>query len=199
MTRIRRCLAWMVPVVACHIGIALAALITTPARAQANPDTIYAVTNFDVAPAAAAQTVALLKQYRDAVRKEQGNQGVELFQEAGFPNRFAIHETWSNRAAFEANAKAPALEALHNGLGPIAGGPYDRRTYRPLSIGAAHGASAGNTAPGGAVYMLIHLDVFPPGLSPTLDLVKQVATDARKGEGNLRYDVEQSTSAQAII
>ena len=39
--------------------------------------------------------------------------------------------------------------------------------------------------------MVLLLDVFPPGLIPTLAVVKDVAADARKGEGNLRYDVEQ--------
>jgi quinol monooxygenase YgiN len=40
--------------------------------------------------------------------------------------------------------------------------------------------------------MQVHLDVFPPGLVPTLAAVKAVAEAARKGEGNLRYDVVQS-------
>ena len=43
--------------------------------------------------------------------------------------------------------------------------------------------------------MLLHLDVFPPGLAPTLAAVKEVAEAARKGEGNLRYDVVQSVKA----
>jgi quinol monooxygenase YgiN len=40
--------------------------------------------------------------------------------------------------------------------------------------------------------MQLHLDVFPPGLVPTLAAVKAVAEAARKGDGNLRYDVVQS-------
>jgi quinol monooxygenase YgiN len=40
--------------------------------------------------------------------------------------------------------------------------------------------------------MQLHLDVFPPGIAPALAAVKQVAEAARKGEGNLRYDVVQS-------
>jgi quinol monooxygenase YgiN len=40
--------------------------------------------------------------------------------------------------------------------------------------------------------MQVHLDVFPPGLAPTLAAVKEVAEAARKGEGNRRYDVVQS-------
>jgi quinol monooxygenase YgiN len=43
--------------------------------------------------------------------------------------------------------------------------------------------------------MQVHLDVFPPGLVPTLAAVKELAAAARKGEGNLRYDVVQSVKA----
>jgi quinol monooxygenase YgiN len=43
--------------------------------------------------------------------------------------------------------------------------------------------------------MQVHLDVFPPGLGPTLAAVKEVAEAARKDEGNLRYDVVKSVKA----
>jgi hypothetical protein len=52
-----------------------------------------------------------------------------------------------------------------------------------LSIGPIRNAGSD-----GAVYMVLFLDVFPPGLIPTLAAVKDAAVAARKGEGNLRYD-----------
>ena len=78
------------------------------------------------------------------------------------------------------------MAALRDGLEPLAGAPLDRRTYRPLSIGPTRNAGSD-----GAVYMVLFLDVFPPGLIPTLAAVKDAAMAAREGEGNLRYDVEQ--------
>jgi quinol monooxygenase YgiN len=57
---------------------------------------------------------------------------------------------------------------------------------RPLSIGPTRKAASGGT-----VSMVLFLDVFPPGLIPTLAAVKEAAVAARKGEGNLRYDIEQ--------
>ena len=78
------------------------------------------------------------------------------------------------------------LAALREGLKPLAGAPLDRRTYRPLSIGPTRNAGSDS-----AVYMVLFLDVFPPGLNPTLAAVKDAAVAAREGEGNLRYDVEQ--------
>jgi quinol monooxygenase YgiN len=186
MISIRRCLAWFGPIVAGATGlvIAIAIMGASAARAQAAPDTVYAVTTFDVTPSATAPAAALLKQYREAVRKQAGNLAVDLLQEVGSPNRFAIHEAWSNRAAYEANEKAAQTAALRDALKPIAGAPYDRRSYRPLTIAPSKNA-------GGAVYMVLFLDVFPPGLQPTLAVVKDTAVAARKGEGNLRYDVEQ--------
>jgi quinol monooxygenase YgiN len=187
MMSIRRCPAWFAPVAGvAGLVIAVAIVTASAARAQAGPDTVYALTTFDVSPSATLQTIALLKRYRDAARKQAGNISVDLLQEPGLLNRFAIHESWSNRSAHDANEKAPHMTALRDGLKPLAGAPLDRRTYRPLSIEPTRNAGSG-----GAVYMVLFLDVFPPGLIPTLAAVKDAAVGARKGEGNLRYDVEQ--------
>lgn len=168
------------------MAVAIFAASVAQAQAQAGPDTVFALTTFDVAPTATAQAVALLKQYRNAARQQAGNISVDLLQETGLPNRFAIHESWSNRPAYEANDKAPAMTALRDGLKPLAGAPLDRRDYRPFSMGPAR-----NAASGSATYMVLFLDVFPPGLIPTLAAVKDVATAARNGAGNLRYDIAQ--------
>jgi quinol monooxygenase YgiN len=187
MISIRRCPAWFAPIAGvAGLVIAVTIMTASAARSQAGPSTVYTLTTFDVSPSATTQTVALLKQYRDAVRKQAGNISVDLLQETGLSNRFAIHERWSNRSADEANEKAPQMTALRDGLKPLAGAPLDRRTYRPLSIGPTRNAGSG-----GAVYMVLFLDVFPPGLIPTLAAVKDAAVAAREGAGNLRYDVEQ--------
>jgi quinol monooxygenase YgiN len=172
----------------CMVGLAwlLALAGGLPARAEPGADAIYGVTSIDVAPESVAQGVALLKQYRDAARQQTGNLGIDLLQEAGWPNRFAIYETWKDQPAYELNEKAAHTADFRDKLKPIVGAPYDRRDYHAISVAPA------KPAPSGAVYMQVHLDVFPPGLVPTLAAVKQVAEAARKGEGNLRYDVVQS-------
>jgi quinol monooxygenase YgiN len=161
-------------------------MTASAAWAQAAPDTVYALTTFDVSPSTTLETIALLTQYRDNARKQAGNISVDMLQEKGWLNRFAIHESWSNRSAYDANEKTPQMAALREGLKPLAGAPLDRRTHRPLSIGPTRNAGSD-----GAVYMVLFLDVFPPGLNPTLAAVKDAAVAARRGEGNLRYDVEQ--------
>ena len=153
------------------------------ALAQSAGGPIYGVTALDVAPAAASQGAALLKQYRDAALKQAGNLGVTLLQEADWRNRFIVYETWKDQAAYDENEKAAHTAELRDKLKPIAGAPYDRRPYGVVSVAPAKQAG------GDTVYMQLHLDVFPPGIAATLAAAKAVAEAARKGEGNLRYDV----------
>jgi quinol monooxygenase YgiN len=177
------------PLAGCMVGLAclLAIAAGSAARAQTGADAIYGVTSLDVAPDSVAQGIAILKQYRDAGRQQAGNLGVDLLQEMGWPNRFVIYETWKDQSAYDANEKAGRTAELRSKLAQITGAPYDRRDYHVISVGPAKAATAT-----GAVSMQLHLDVFPPGLAPALAAVKEVAEAARKGEGNLRYDVVQS-------
>ena len=101
-----------------------------PTRSMASPP-------LDVAPSAASQGVALLRQYRDGALKQAGNTGVTLLQEADWPNRFVIYEAWKDQAAYDANEKAAHTAELRDKLKPIAGAPYDRRDYHVISVGPA--------------------------------------------------------------
>jgi quinol monooxygenase YgiN len=185
---VRNRLASRKPLAGCLAGLAclLALGFGSAARAEPGADAIYGVTALDVAAGSVPQGVAILKQYRDAARKQAGNLGIDLLQEAGWPNRFAIYETWTDQAAYDLNEKAAHTAELRDKLKPIAGASFDRRDYHVISVGPAKPGAAG------AIYMQVHLDVFPPGLVPTLAAVKQVAEAARKGDGNLRYEVTQS-------
>ena len=184
MGKFTRLQGWVGSALGAALLLAIAA--SSAADAQVGPDAIYGVTNLDVAANATAQGIAALKQYREAARKQAGNLGVELLQEVGWPSRFFIYETWKDQAAYDANEKSGETAALRDKLKPIAGAPLDRRDYHVVSVGPARPATAD------AVTMQVHLDVFPPGLTPTLAAVKALAEAARKGEGNLRYDVVQS-------
>jgi len=179
----------MISIRKCALGLVflLAIVADSTAQAQTGEGAIYGVTNLDVAAGATNQAIALLKHYRDAALKQAGNAGVTLLQEAGWPNRFVIYETWNDQSAYDANEKAAHTAELRDRLKPIAGAPYDRRDYHAIAAGPVRAAAGSDT-----IYTQLHLDVFPPGLAPTLVAVKEVAEAARKGEGNLRYDVVQS-------
>jgi quinol monooxygenase YgiN len=175
-----------------HLLVGITAVLVVaagPTRAQSGGDAVYGVTSLDVAPSAAGEGVAILKKYREAATKQAGNLGVTLLQEADWPNRFVIYEGWKDHAAYDANEKAAHTAELRDKLKPIEGAPYDRRDYQVISVGLAQAAGSD------AVYMQLHLDVFPPGIEPTLAAAKAVAEAARKGEGNLRYDIVKSIKA----
>jgi (4S)-4-hydroxy-5-phosphonooxypentane-2,3-dione isomerase len=177
------------PVARCLLGLALllATAANSAAQVQTGSDAIYGVTTLDVAPDAASQGVALLRQYRDGALKQAGNMGVTLLQEVDWPNRFAIYEGWKDQAAYDANEKAAHSAELRDKLKPVGGAPYDRRDYHAIAVGSSQPAAGADT-----IYMHLHLDVFPPGIDATLAAAKAVAEAARKGEGNLRYDVVRS-------
>ena len=175
------------PFAPCLSAFLLVIVAGSGAGAQTAGDAIYGVTALDVAPGAASQGVALLKQYRDGALKQAGNTGVTLLQEADWPNRFVIYDAWKDQAAYDANERAAHSAELRAKLASMGGAPYDRRDYRVISVGPAQAAAGGDT-----VYMQLHLDVFPPGIEATLAAARAVAEAARKGDGNLRYDVVRS-------
>jgi (4S)-4-hydroxy-5-phosphonooxypentane-2,3-dione isomerase len=175
------------PVLRALLALSFVFAVAGTAFAQAGGGAIYGVTALDVVPSAAKDGVALLKAYRDGSLKQPGNLGVTLLQEADWPNRFIIYEGWKDQAAYEANEKSAHTAQLRDKLKPIAAAPYDRRNYSVISVGPTAPAAGGDT-----VYMQLHLDVFPPGIDATLAAAKAVAEAARKGEGNLRYDVVKS-------
>jgi autoinducer 2-degrading protein len=171
--------------------LVLAVLLTINAKhaARAQPDSgaIYGVMALDVAPGAANQGVALLRQYREGILKQPGNMGVTLLQELDWPNRFIVYEAWRDQAAFDASEKAAPSAELAGKLKTMNAAPFDRRDYQVISVGPARPTPAGDV-----IYMQLHLDVFPPGIDPTVAAAKVVAEAARKGEGNLRYDIVKS-------
>jgi quinol monooxygenase YgiN len=170
-------------------ALAAALVIIAPnpaAQAQSESDAIYGVTTLDVAPDAASRGVALLRQYRDGAIKQAGNAGVTLLQEAAWPNRFVIYEAWKEQGAYDANEKAAHSTELRDKLKVMGAIPLDRRAYHVIAVGPSQPAGPD------AVYLHLHLDVFPAGIEPTLAAAKAVAEAARKADGNLRYDVVRS-------
>ena len=179
----------LVRFVQCVLGLAFlfAPMAASDVRAQTTNTAIYGVTALDVAPGTAREGIALLKQYRDSALKQTGNMGVTLLQEVDWPNRFIIFDAWKDQAAYDANEQAAHAAQLRDKLKALGGAPYDRRDYHVISVGPAQTAAGSDI-----VYMQLHLDVFPPGIEPTLAAARAVAEAARKGEGNLRYDVVRS-------
>jgi quinol monooxygenase YgiN len=164
-------------------GPAAAQAPAQPAPAPAAPSPapssgpFYAVTYFDVAPAAARKSVGQLRQYQAAARKADGNIELTVLHELNRTGRFAIIEGWRDKAAFEANAGA--MKALGGKLQPAMLTPFDERSFAPLAVG-----KPGN----GALYVVTHVDVFPQGKDDVAGLIKSEIVASQGDPGFERFD-----------
>ncbi len=145
---------------------------------------IYATTFVEVTPGATAQALAMLKEYRDATRREPGVMTADVYQEMTTPSRFVANEVWRDLAAYEAHAKAAARTQLFQKLLPIQYGPPDPRTHIGYFVAPSGGAPSANS-----VFVLSHLDVTPPALPKLFELMKPLSEGSAKDPGMLTYDI----------
>src|SRR5207244_4883516 len=161
--------------------LTMMAAIPAGASAQTPPPPIegpvYVATYVEVVPTAMEQGAVLLKQYRDASRKDAGNQRMELVQELGRPSRFAVLAIWQDQKAFELHAN----KALREKLKPIQAAPFDDRVHSGLAVAAKDALRRS------AVVVLTHVDVPPPFKDTTISLLQQLAEASRKEAGNQRF------------
>ena len=151
----------------------------------------YVVTYIDVQPSAASQAIELLKQYRDTSNAEEGNSGVALLQEASRPNRFVIIEAWKDESSFQGHESAEYTAQFRSRLRIIHNSPYDQRVHHSFSVGPERGTRIGMLS------VVTHVDVPPPRKDEAEALLKSLAEQSRKDEGNARYDVFQQNAPRA--
>ena len=165
------------------------ALAATGSSAQTPPPAIegpvYTATYLEVVPTAVKDAGALLKQYRDASRKDAGNQRMELAQEIGRPTRFALLAVWADQKAFDAHGKAAHTAQFRDKFKSIHAAPYDERLHSGMAV-----ADKG-TLRGGSIVVVTHVDVPPPFKDTTVPLLQQLAEASRKDAGNQRFEVQQ--------
>jgi autoinducer 2-degrading protein len=150
--------------------------------------TAYAVTYVDVVPAAKTGAVAALKQYRDMSRKDDGFMRIDLFEQMGRPGHFAIIEAWKDEKAADAHGGAAHTKQLLGALGPVRSSGYDQRPYKPLTVAPSAAVAGAQT-----IYVITHVDTVPSPQNDPPGLLRHLAEDSRKDNGNLRFDVIQHT------
>jgi len=177
------------------LGIALTPILTGTAFAQEGM--AYVVAYIEVAPTAAAESVALLRQLRDASRKGGGSERFEVLQRTSHPNHFAVIETWKDAKAAEAHSAAAHTMQFREKLQPLMSAPYDERPHTGMVIPPSGGmtlASAPPSATGGAIFAVTHVDIIPPKKDDGIAALKTLAEPSRKDAGNARYEVWQQNS-----
>jgi len=170
--------------------LALLCLWAANSSAQApatmpDPSPLYVVTYVDLKPTAKNDGAALLRSWREAQRKTQGNLRAEVVQSSTRPGQFVVLAAWKNKAAYDAQGEAAApwrekLQALRNS-------PLDDRFHSGFAVGELE-------APRGALYVVTHVDVIPPRREDTEAALKALAPANRAASGNVRYEVLQQTN-----
>ncbi len=164
-------------------ALLMASLAVAPAHAQASDGPRYVATYLDVLPTAANEGAALVRAFRDASRNEAGNLRLEAAQRIGEPHQFVILEAWQDQTSLEAHAKAAHTVAFRDKLKPIEDAPPDDRVNAVLSVGGVPAELGGS-----AILAVAHVDVVPPQREGAAALLKQLAEDSRKEDGNLRFE-----------
>ena len=159
------------------------------ARADGAAGPIHVATYVEVVTASEKDGIKLLKQYRDASRKESGNLRTEIAQEIGRANRFVMLEIWKDPAAFEAHGKSAGTGAFRDKLKAIQNAPYDERVHNSLNVGPNEAVSAKR-----AVFVASHVDVPPPRKDELIAVLNPLADASRRGNGNVRFEVVQQTN-----
>jgi quinol monooxygenase YgiN len=163
------------------------ATLAPPAHAQGNA--VYLATYVEVMPNAVAPGIALLKQYRDASLKEDGNLRAVALAEIERPNRFVVVEAWRDKAALEAHGQSAATLKFRDKLKPIADAPYDERITNALYV------TQGKTeSQSGALFVVTHVDVIPPGKDDCMAALKAMSADTASDAGNISYEVLQQAN-----
>lgn len=167
----------------------LACLLTALAAfncfAQGIEGAVYTATYVEFVPAGTSEGTSLLKQYRDASRKDAGNQRMELVQETGRPSRFVVLAIWADQQAFEAHGKAAHTAQFRDKLKAVNAAPYDERVHSGMSVGAKDAPRAG------ALIVVTHVDVPGAMKDATVPLLQQLADAGRKESGNQRFEIQQ--------
>jgi len=152
---------------------------------------VHVVIYVEVLPPSAGEAAALLRQYRDASRTEEGQGRLELLQQSGRPDHFALLEIWKDQQALETHAAAAHTRHCLEQLQPLCASPYDERLHTGLALGSTLPVPTA-----GAVCVVTHADAIPPGKDEALVLLKELAEASRHDAGNVAFDVLQQISRQ---
>jgi quinol monooxygenase YgiN len=154
--------------------------------AHAQSDAVYLATYVELLPNAVASGTAPLKQYRSESRKENGNLSFDVLAEIKRPNRFAIVEVWKDKASLDAHGRSAASTQFSEKLKALQDAPNDVRIDHALYLDPGKDANRA-----GAIYVITHIDVIPPGKETCMAALETMSTDTANDPGNISYDVLQ--------
>jgi quinol monooxygenase YgiN len=170
---------------AAAFGLTLTAL-TFGRSARALDDAVYVATYVEVMPNSVESGSALLRRYRDASRAEDGSLRFDVLAEIARPTRFVIIEAWRDKGALAVHTLSAGTLQFHDQLVAIQEAPPDVRIDKDLYL---EKGPSDNKA--GALYVVTHVDVIPPGTEACLAALRAMSTDTAKDAGNIEYEILQ--------
>lgn len=171
------------------LGMAIIAATMLGQSAYAQGNAIFLATYVEVMPNSVDSAERLLDRYREASRRDDGDLRFQVLQEISRPNRFAIIEAWTDKAALDAHVAADHTRAFREKLKTIQNAPYDERVAGLLYSGQDATENRSN-----AVYVVTHVDVVPPAKDNCMALLKNMSADTAKDPGNIGYLVLQQAN-----
>jgi quinol monooxygenase YgiN len=148
------------------------------APAPSIPPATQRVVYLEVAPAEANRVATALKDYRRAAMNAIGALRIDVLQEIGRGNHFAIYESWRDNAALEGHKTAAETRKLDEVLQATRIGPVDERLLTPVGIPSATISGTGS------VYVVTHADSVPPSRDAAEAALKELTVRSRQEPGN---------------
>lgn len=168
------------------VSLGLVAIATGTAAQTGPPPTAVATTRVmyvEVAPPDVGRAIGILKTYRQAARKAPGVGHVEVAQQIGRPNLFAIHEKWNDGGSLQAHLTSADNRKLRDDLQGVLISPLDERLLAPITAQAARGSVSDQ-----AIYVVTHADAAAQREQVPV-MLQELATGARRENGNVLFDV----------
>jgi quinol monooxygenase YgiN len=150
---------------------------TAPAATPIAPAN-YRVVYLEVAPAEVNRVSSALKDYRQASMKAGGALRIDVLQQMGRSNHFAIYESWRDSAALEGHRSAAETRKLDEVLQATRVSPIDERLL------SAAGPPSATTGSGGGIYVVTHADSVPPSRDAAAAALNDLALRSRQEPGN---------------
>ncbi len=151
------------------------------APAPVIPPATYRVVYLEVAPSQESRAAAALKDYRSASMNALGVLRVDVLQQVGRSNQFAIFESWRDNMALEAHRTSSESRKLDGVLQATRIAPIDERLL------SAIGAPSATVSGTGSTYVITHADSVPPQRDTAEKVLTDLTIRSRQEPGNALF------------
>lgn len=163
------------------VSLVLSAVPAFAQAANAIPPATIRVVYLEVAPADVNRVATALKDYRRAAMNTPGVLRIDVLQQVGRSNHFAIYESWRDNAALEGHRTAAETKRLDEMLQTTRVSPVDERLL--TQIGPPSATFSGT----GSIYVVTHADSVPPQRDAAAAALNELTVRSRQENGNALF------------